>query len=193
MQSLMTKVTNKEPLPKDILRLAEHYHELHACQQGYMKNLKTSARRGQSPVSSCAFHTEAYQKTSDNIMQKYSEHASDIKKYYAHANDDGSRSHRYIASMEGATVKESLKQLKGDALKTKILLAFKTELDSITSKEELDTFVTQFKDTQEYSVLKTSQGWFTKAFDLKTSSVEAFDQMVVDKEGELQNLKNLSS
>ncbi|WP_131794864.1 RhoGAP domain-containing protein [Fluoribacter gormanii] len=79
--------------------------------------------------------------------------------------------------------------LKGDVLKSRILLNFKQRLEKATL-ENLDQEVDQIKTTSEYNVLAASQGlttWVLSFFMQRdTSSVKAFREMVAERRSDLE-------
>ncbi|CEG58018.1 hypothetical protein [Legionella fallonii] len=79
---------------------------------------------------------------------------------------------------------DKFRDLKGDCLKTRLLLDFKSELTTYaqmcTSKEQFDKHVEELKQSKEYEVLATGQGQVTKIFGLETSSVKAFNNIAAE-------------
>lgn len=74
--------------------------------------------------------------------------------------------------------------LYGDAAKRAILNKFKSQLEVVTSQSELDQLIQTLMDSDEYKILKTSQGIVTELSQflperlrLKTDSVQAFEAM----------------
>ncbi|KTD10842.1 multifunctional virulence effector protein DrrA [Legionella gratiana] len=68
------------------------------------------------------------------------------------------------------------------ARKAKILEQLRQEIIEIDSPEDLDQFKQSLKDRSEFKVLKTGQGTITKIMNLKTSSVEALEDILNQKE-----------
>ena len=105
-----------------------------------------------------------------------------IKTPYIYKDSD--RFHLFEASSENLS--EKFHNLKGDYLKDKILNVFKDKLEKTSSKEELDTLVKEFKSSDEFKTLEKGQGLTTRIFGLKTSSIEAFEEMVRAQETNIE-------
>jgi len=97
---------------------------------------------------------------------------------------DSERSHLFEASSENLS--EKFLNLKGDYLKDKILNIFKDKLEKMSSKEELDTLVKEFKSSDEFKTLEKGQRLATRILGLKTSSIEAFEEMVKAQETNIE-------
>ncbi|CAM2903469.1 substrate of the Dot/Icm secretion system [Legionella steigerwaltii] len=140
--------------------------------------------------------------TVQNIKQEL--RMINIQFAYHHATLEHSRPHKLGVTAETIgddDFKERYQHLKGDMLKTQILLNFKAKIDEYNSAEEIDKFLKKYKDTNEYTILKTGQGAFTqKAHALglenwslfKTSSVKALEKIVEDAKEEIA-LRNKNS
>lgn len=98
----------------------------------------------------------------------------ELSRYYKYVTRPGQRSTR----QHFFELKDEVSQLKGDALKTKILSEFKELLEACRNKEHLNRMVTTLVGDPRYQTLATGQGIMTRLFGLKTSSVKAFEQMV---------------
>lgn len=83
-------------------------------------------------------------------------------------------------------LKEEYKKLRGDHLKTNILLELKRQIGFTSSKEELAALVSKLKESEEYKVLETNQDLTGKIFDFETSSVKAFKEMVKKQENSFE-------
>lgn len=96
--------------------------------------------------------------------------------HYSHAVLSGNRAHksRYKARAV-QTMKAEYQALEGDALKTGILSNFKQAISSIKDRQELESEIENFQNTPEYTVLAQGQGKTTRFFNLKTSSITAFE------------------
>ena len=103
-----------------------------------------------------------------------------LKKHYQHSNFEGSsRMHWSKASIEhNQELKEKYHALKGDALKSSILMDFKLQLENCTNQQEFDDKVQEIKDSKAYQVLAQSQGIATSVLKLKTSSIIALDEVI---------------
>lgn len=84
-------------------------------------------------------------------------------------------------------VKSKYHEQRGDHLKTIILEDFKHQMDKVTTRDELDALVNALKDSHEYGILATGQGFMTKIMGLcttrTTDAVIAFEAMVEEKRG----------
>ncbi|WP_196398903.1 RhoGAP domain-containing protein [Legionella saoudiensis] len=109
--------------------------------------------------------------------------------HYEHEVQSEAENRFHVLSVSGENLKEQFQGLKGDLLKSKILLNFKEELEQATS-DNIEQIVKSIKSTQEYKVLEKSQGLVTLFFGLKTSSVKAFDEMVAERKNDLELEKN---
>jgi hypothetical protein len=83
-------------------------------------------------------------------------------------------------------LKDDLKDLNGDFLKTQILENFRTQIENTSSKEELDALKQQLKDSVEYGVLKTGQGLFTRITGIQTTSQKTLETMFEEQEKNLE-------
>lgn len=82
--------------------------------------------------------------------------------------------------------------LYGDTAKRAILEQFKLKLEAVTNHDTLDQLISTLMDSNEYKILKTSQGIVTdlsqflpERFRLKTDSVKAFEAMCDDMRSHL--------
>lgn len=99
--------------------------------------------------------------------------------HYDYASFSGSRFHAFTASTKDMkTVDASLEGLKGDELKTAILINFKASLDSSKSIVDLEANVKKFKESDEYKVIKQSQGIASSIFRRETSSSKALNELI---------------
>lgn len=95
---------------------------------------------------------------------------------YKHANLTGSRVH--VFPVRGPSAMEAdYSPLKGDELKTEILLKFKSSLVGITHRIDLIDKIEEFQASDEYRVLASSQGLSSRLFNLKSSSLKAFQKI----------------
>ncbi len=111
---------------------------------------------------------------------------------YKYATKEGSRDHQYKASVANNNqVKEKYKTLEGDTLKTEILLDFRAALAEAKDKDGLAQIVKTIKNSAEYKILATGQGFTTRFFGLNTSSVSAFNKMVNEMETDFVTQDNV--
>lgn len=112
-----------------------------------------------------------------------------INTYYPYAVDSAAQGRSHFFSIKGAKfdgLRGDFRKLSGDQLKSRILISFKDELAQISTLEEIQPFVDDFKLKPEYAVLKTGQGIVTQMFKLDTSSVKAFHEIVKERVRELE-------
>ncbi|STX51750.1 substrate of the Dot/Icm secretion system [Legionella busanensis] len=148
-------------------------------------------------VTSTALPVNRGRSTQEKIEAPLQKKASsDIHYEYEVHDSNKSRNHTFAASYRG--MKEQLHTLKGDHLKTQILLNFKSEINKATSTEDLKKIVDKLKYkegdpkkglTEEYAVIKTGQGHATKLLGplgLQTSSDKALDAIIKDQENNIK-------
>lgn len=114
--------------------------------------------------------------------------------HYQHIIDSPKQGRFHALSVSGEGLKDEFKNLKGDYLKSKILLSFKKELEKIESVEALERRVNEIKEkSPEYKVLTRGQGLMTLFFRLETSSAKAFDEMVLEQKRNIEVNNQVSS
>ena len=116
-----------------------------------------------------------------------------INTYYPYAVDSVAQGRSHFFSIKGANfngLRGDFRALSGDHLKSRILINFKDELAQISTLEDIQPFVDDFKLKPEYAVLKTGQGLVTQMFKLDTSSVKAFHEIVKERVRELKEGNN---
>lgn len=86
------------------------------------------------------------------------------------------------ATTEFNDFKKKYQLYKGDYLKTQILENLRERIQETGSKEKLHDLKKQLKTSYEYDVLRTGQGWFTRMFGIKTSSIKTLDNMFEQQE-----------
>ena len=99
-----------------------------------------------------------------------------VPQFYAH--HQGARFHFFTAKVDPAKeyklIDDYEKLLEGDALKTAVLERFAQKLqesaDVAQCKQDLEA-------SEEYQIISTGQGLFTRAFCMRTDSVKAFEDM----------------
>ena len=91
-----------------------------------------------------------------------------------------------LSRLHAFKVSSSEHGLKGDLLKTKILLDFRLSLMNITDVEHLDSIIQRFQQSKDYHILKTGQGLVTRFFNLETSSLRAVNEISAEVKQEIQ-------
>lgn len=134
---------------------------------------------------------ELYQQTAEVHYKDYVrfEGQQSVLKNYHHAvyEHSAGRHHAFeVIAAKFTGLKEQLMQLKGDHLKSQILLDFKEELAHCKTTEEVEQLKEQWKNKPEYKVLETGQGLITRIFHLQTSSVKAFNTMIDERKHEIE-------
>lgn len=117
-----------------------------------------------------------------------------VKNTYAHrvSTPLENRAHDYeVNSSKFKNLKEQFQDLKGDYLKSKILENLKSRIENVSSKDELKELKKEIMSSDEYKVLNTGQGLFTKITGIKTSSVKALDAMINEQEQNLNRSPQL--
>lgn len=108
--------------------------------------------------------------------------------HYRHAiyNETGGRYHAYkVCGDNFSGLPEHLKGLRGDRLKSQILLDFKMQLMDASTQAEVEELVTAFKTKAEHAVLEAGQGFITLKFHRPTSSLRAFEQMINERKQDI--------
>lgn len=191
MRMLMNKTTLQEHsgFNKKLNKQIQYYNDILKCHQNFINALVKEIQNPSSETfkERCVKCKNDYEKNLKTIQAKY----IDIKETkYLHAKLEGSRFYHQFEVTAGEKIKAKLKGLKGDALKTHILLDVKTELDRIVSQDELESFINNFKLSDEYQILNTGQGFMTQKFNLETSSIKAFNEMIAEKQDLIKLLSN---
>ncbi|HHT0594830.1 TPA: hypothetical protein ACTXXA_002992 [Legionella anisa] len=104
---------------------------------------------------------------------------------------DPSENRFHIFNADGDKLGGEYQGLKGDYLKSRILLNFKSKLEKATS-ENIDVVVGTLENSPEHRVLATSQGFTTWFFNRDTSSIKAFGEMVSERKSDLEFEKGLA-
>lgn len=106
-----------------------------------------------------------------------------IKKYYQYATLKGGRSsHASPANTKNnPQLEQKYNTAQGDCLKTKILIKFKTIIDSCRSLPDLEDKKKAIMRSAEFDVIRTPQGLTSRLFGGKTSAHKAFDTMYSEK------------
>ena len=100
--------------------------------------------------------------------------SKELREYYPHyrpANQKQKRYHFYQASSPRYS------DLKGDALKSHVLLKFKNKLEACANLKNLQTEIANIKKSNDYEILIKGQGIVTRLFHLRTSAAIAFEEM----------------
>jgi hypothetical protein len=109
-----------------------------------------------------------------------------IKQLYKHATLDKNEARTFLvgrASTEKFSSLEGYSSLKGDNLKTQVLMDLKDKIDQCTDLNELQ----DYKKSDEYKLLATAQGvgLYTRFFSKQTSSQKIIDDLIDEKTKEL--------
>jgi effector protein DrrA/SidM len=126
----------------------------------------------------------------DSLEQVMSSKGENLAEYlsYAHATRNAGRNHKYMATTDHIdALKGKYEGLRGDALKTEILLQFRIALAQATDRESLEHIVKSLKLSNEYKVLASGQGFTTRFFGLNTSSIIAFQTMVKEARADFKS------
>lgn len=131
---------------------------------------------------------EHYKKTKEDVTKLFLG--------YEHANiGSPQRDHKYQVTADNfkdshkanitQNFKERFKEIQGDQLKTQILMQFKSDINSLSTADEIKDFVKKFKASNEFKILDTAQGSFTRGAHnlglsslIKTDSVKAMDKII---------------
>ncbi len=105
-----------------------------------------------------------------------------LKQYYHYYNEDSVKNRLHLFP-----AKKAFSNLAGDRLKSRILQDIHKKIDTCENEEALKTIIDDFKKSDNYKILHTSQGIFSWFFSVKTSSIWAFELMCNDKKRELGN------
>jgi effector protein DrrA/SidM len=111
------------------------------------------------------------------------------------------RKHNYEVTANHPTATEDFKarydNMVGDQLKTEILIQFKSKIDQCTNKAQITEAVKEFKNSDEFKILATAQGSFTRAAHklglqsiIKTDSVKAVDKIFKEAINNMSNKKD---
>ncbi|PWY53959.1 hypothetical protein DGG96_19465 [Legionella qingyii] len=105
---------------------------------------------------------------------------------YSYSTFAKGREHEYKVKAESfSNLGKEYQGMKGDALKTAILLNYKIALDKIETLDELGSFKEKIASSDEYQVLRTAQREFMRQwagfddlFEIKTSSLAALEELI---------------
>jgi hypothetical protein len=115
--------------------------------------------------------------------------------HYDYATMGGQqRTHKYEVKN---SFKDRYQAMVGDQLKTEILKQFKETINTYSTKEEITECVKKFKNSDEFKILATAQGGFTRAAHklglqsiIKTDSVKAVDKIFKEAINKMNNKKD---
>lgn len=133
---------------------------------------------------------EAFNKIPDSIIKIVFEF-SPLKNNYAYT--EANRTHLFKAALNSSKsqnchfLNEEEKRLTGDALKGKILEKFRMALENAITPERFEAAVNKISESQEYQILKTSQG--LGFLGLETDSHKALRSMISQRGADL-NIHN---
>jgi hypothetical protein len=127
------------------------------------------------------------------LISFYEEHKKDITSHYPHGS--GGRSHFFkyffkVSSSQFENLDPSLKGLKGDALKSKILLNLKKELLSAKTQADVNQIEANFKNKDEFRALATPQGPLASTFKEKMSALKAVDELIDQRKQDISAEEN---
>jgi hypothetical protein len=89
-------------------------------------------------------------------------------------------------------MKDQFKEFRGDMLKANILADIKDKILGAPNEYVLNLIVNGFKQSQEYTILKTGQGVVTTLLNLETDSIKEFNKIVDEATEELKSQSNVS-
>ncbi|KTC68861.1 hypothetical protein Lbir_2394 [Legionella birminghamensis] len=99
---------------------------------------------------------------------------------YNHGDNNRTRYHWRAASANG--LRNDLAELRGDALKRKIVEEYREKIASCTTKEELDEVRRDYESSNDKTIIESAQGLWTKTFGRETSSQKAMSEMFQEAE-----------
>ena len=108
--------------------------------------------------------------------------------FFVNAPESGRAYHAFTADTSSLAKDSNLKSLKGDHLKSQILIQLKAEIEFIDEELELDLFINRLKDDPRYKILEKGQGITTRLFHLTTSSIKAFNELVEQRRAEIRTV-----
>jgi len=111
-----------------------------------------------------------------------------LKEYYAYYTEDRIKNRLHLFPS-----KKAFSNLTGDRLKSQILQDIHKKIDNCENEEALKTVIDDFKKTDNYTIVRTSQGFSSWFFSTKTTALWAFECMCSDKMNELLEKKKNSS
>lgn len=109
-----------------------------------------------------------------------------ITSYYKHAvNNINGRKHGSLVEFEQnqnlvVGKDDDYRGMKGDALKTRILINLRNTLKDIDNYDELEDTIKRFKESYEYKILNTKQDISSKIFFQSPSSIKAFKDLCAE-------------
>lgn len=128
----------------------------------------------------------------DNVLRSKGEELSEYLSYQ-YATTNRGRFHLWSVDTKNINeVKEQYKGLRGDELKTSILINFKNILAEATDEKSLDELVETLKKSDEYKILSSNQNILSRMFQSKTTSVCAFEKLVEEAKEVIQCSQNVN-
>jgi hypothetical protein len=121
--------------------------------------------------------------------KSFEERKDEIKSYYRHAvfEDEKPNRRHFFNKVSGNKLGDpSLKNLKGDLLKSKILMNFKMALEDASTLKAVDQVVALYQ--KQLDVLATSQGLLSHVRKRETGSVKAFNELVEARKEAIDNM-----
>lgn len=99
---------------------------------------------------------------------------AELKQFYKYAvaqQNAGRSNHKFEAQSE------NYQGVKGDFLKTTILIKLKKILEKCENIDAFESKLSEIRKGEDYKILKTSQGSFYSFFNIKTTSATAFEKI----------------
>jgi hypothetical protein len=157
-----------------------------------------------APLSKSKSATEAVYNSIASSLNEFKSHLRSHLHYDSAAVGGNQRTHKFEATTEGFTLQDDLKnsieKMRGDQLKTEILIHFKLGINNCKGAGEIEEYVNKFKSGGEFKILDTAQGRVMREAHklglksyVKTDSVKAMDKMIeeaikkVNTEGDTPN------
>jgi copper chaperone CopZ len=142
-----------------------------------------------APLGESKSDTEAVYNTIASSLNEFKSLLRSHLHYNSAAVGGNQRTHKFEATTDGfidqADLKNNLQAMRGDQLKTEILIHFKENINLCTNAGQITEYVNKFKLGDEFKILDTAQGSVMRGahklgfkFYVKTDSVKAMDKMI---------------
>ncbi|RUR18064.1 hypothetical protein ELY21_08740 [Legionella sp. km535] len=163
-----------------------------AAQSASLKHenpLKNQHKETKAPTPPNLEKENASNHDQKKTVSKHHIHQSELKislmNTYPYGKNDSGRSHLVPAQYNG-----KFRKYTGDALKRKILDHFKDKIEQCSTIKELNALIKSIIVTEEFEVLKTPQRMTSAILGLKTSAIEALEDMVNDAVTQIKEKNN---